>query len=118
MKEDTRMYDLIIAAMQSGFADDAMNAARGAGAAGGTLIHATTLNNRKAEQLIGVTLQQETEVLMILTRREGKLAIMRAVQETAGLKTDAGGVLFSLPVDNLIGVGSMSPDVATPERKE
>ena len=118
MKEDTRMYDLIIAAMQSGFADDAMNAAREAGAAGGTLIHATTLNNRKAEQLIGVTLQQETEVLMILTRREGKLAIMRAVQETAGLKTDAGGVLFSLPVDNLIGVGSMSPDVATPERKE
>lgn len=118
MKEDTRMYDLIIAAMQSGFADDAMNAAREAGAAGGTLIHATTLNNRKAEQLIGVTLQQETEVLMILTRREGKLAIMRAVQETAGLKTDAGGVLFSLPVDNLIGVGSMSPDAATPERKE
>ena len=118
MKEDTRMYDLIIAAMQSGFADDAMNAAREAGAAGGTLIHATTLNNRKAEQLIGVTLQQETEVLMILTRREGKLAIMRAVQETAELKTDAGGVLFSLPVDNLIGVGSMSPDVATPERKE
>lgn len=109
MKEE-RMYDLIIAAMESGFADDAMNAAREAGAAGGTLIHATTLNNRKAEQLIGVTLQKETEVLMILTKREGKLPIMRAIQETAGLKTDAGGVLFSLPVDNLIGVGSMSPE--------
>ena len=114
MKEDTRMYDLIIAAMQSGFADDAMNAAREAGAAGGTLIHATTLNNRKAEQLIGITLQQETEILMILTKREGKLPIMRAIQETAGLKTDAGGVLFSLPVDNLIGVGSMSPDASAP----
>lgn len=118
MNEDTRMYDLIIAAMQSGFADDAMNAAREAGAAGGTLIHAATLNNRKAEQLIGVTLQQETELLMILTKREGKLAIMRAIQETAGLKTDAGGVLFSLPVDNLIGVGSMSPDAEAPEHKE
>lgn len=109
MNEDTRMYDVIIAAMQSGYADEAMNAAREAGAAGGTLIHATTLNNRKAEQLIGVTLQRETELLMILTRREGKLPIMRAIQETAGLKTDAGGVLFSLPVDNLIGVGS-SPE--------
>lgn len=108
MNEDTRMYDVIVAAMQSGYADDAMNAAREAGAAGGTLIHATTLNNRKAEQLIGVTFQQETEILMILTKREGKLPIMRAIQETAGLKTDAGGVLFSLPVDNLIGVGSAS----------
>ena len=104
-----RSYDLIVAAMQSGYAEDAMEAARSAGAAGGTLIHASTLNNRKAEQLIGVTLQQETEILMILTAREGKLEIMRAIQETAGLKTDAGGVLFSLPVDNLIGVGAMNP---------
>ena len=114
MNENSRIYDLVIAAMQSGFADEAMNAAREAGAAGGTLIHATMLNNRKAEQLIGVTFQEETEILMILTKREGKLPIMRAIQETAGLKTDAGGVLFSLPVDNLIGVGSMSPDSDTP----
>lgn len=118
MNSDTRKYDLIVAAMQSGYADEAMNAAREAGAAGGTLISAVTLNNRKAEQLIGVTLQQETEILMILTRKQGKLPIMRAIQETAGLKTDAGGVLFSLPVDNLIGVGSMSPDADTDPEKD
>ncbi len=118
MNEETRRYDLIIAAMESGFADEAMNAARAAGAAGGTLIHATTLNNRKAEQLIGITLQQETEILMILTKREGKLSIMRAIQEAAGLKTDAGGVLFSLPVDNLIGVGSMSPDMPAAPKED
>ncbi|MBQ8885705.1 MAG: hypothetical protein IJY62_05010 [Clostridia bacterium] len=100
-----RTYDLIVVAVQDGYADEAMNAAREAGAAGGTLIRAATLNNQKAEQLIGVTLQKETEILMILTKSEGKAAIMRAVQETAGLKTDAGGVLFSLPVDNLVGVG-------------
>lgn len=110
MEKEKRVYDLIVAAVQSGFADEAMDAARAAGAAGGTLIHAATLNNRKAEQLIGVTLQKETEILMILTKSEGKLPIMRAIQETAGLKTDAGGVLFSLPVDSLIGVGAMSPE--------
>ena len=114
MNEEKRVYDLIIAAMQSGYADDAMNAARAAGAAGGTLIHAATLNNRKAEQLIGITLQQETEILMILTKREGKLPIMRAIQETAGLPTAAGGVVCSLPVANLRGVGSMSPAASAP----
>ena len=36
MNENSRIYDLVIAAMQSGFADEAMNAAREAGAAGGT----------------------------------------------------------------------------------
>ena len=103
-----------VGAVGRGGAGGAMRGGREAGAAGGTLIHAATLNNRKAEQLIGITLQQETEILMILTKREGKLPIMRAIQETAGLKTDAGGVLFSLPVDNLIGVGSMSPDASAP----
>ena len=107
-------HELITVILNEGYSDFVMDAARAAGAAGGTLIHAATLNNRKAEQLIGITLQQETEILMILTKREGKLPIMRAIQETAGLKTDAGGVLFSLPVDNLIGVGSMSPDASAP----
>jgi hypothetical protein len=110
MNENKRTYDLVIAAVESGFADDAMNAAREAGAAGGTFIRATTLNNRKAEQLIGVTLQQDTQILMILTKREGKIPIMRAIQETAGLKTDAGGVLFSVPVDHIIGVGGATPE--------
>ena len=118
MTAETRKYDLIVAAVESGYADEAMNAAREAGAAGGTLIKAMTLNNRNAEQLIGVTLQQETEILIILTKCEGKLPIMRAIQETAGLKTDAGGVLFSLPVDNLIGVGSMSPDAGSSATEE
>ena len=104
MKKE-RQYDLIVAAVQSGYAEDAMEAAREAGAAGGTLVRAMTMNNRKAEQIIGVTFQQETEILMILTKHEGKLPIMQAIQKTAGLKTDAGGVLFSLPVDNLVGVG-------------
>ena len=55
---------------------------------------------------------------MLFRSCEGKLPIMRAIQETAGLKTDAGGVLFSLPVDNLIGVGSMSPDAGSSATEE
>ncbi len=105
---EERTHELIIVALQNGFAEEAMEAARAAGAAGGTLIHAMTLNNAKAEQLIGVTLQKETEVLAILTKKEGKISIMNAIRDAVGLKTDAGGVLFSLPVDNLVGVGATS----------
>ena len=103
---EERTHELIIVALENGFAEDAMEAARTAGAAGGTLVHAMTLNNAKAEQLIGVTLQKETEVLLILTKKEGKQSIMNAIRDAVGLKTDAGGVLFSLPVDNLVGVGA------------
>ena len=46
-------------------------------------------------------------MLLILAQREGKLAIMDAVSKSAGLKTEAGGMLFSLPVDRTVGVGAI-----------
>ena len=31
--------------------------------------------------------------------------IMEAVRDAAGLKTEGGAVIFSLPVDDLVGIG-------------
>ncbi len=102
-----REYCLIVTAMQKGFAEEAMEAARAAGAAGGTVLTAATLGDKKAEQLIGVTLQKETDVLLILAKNDGKNAITEAILKKVGLKTDGGGVVFTLPVDNIAGVGGV-----------
>lgn len=102
-----REYSLIVTAMQKGFTEEAMEAARQAGAAGGTVVTAATLGDKKAEQLIGVTLQKETDVLLILAKDEGKQAIIDAILNKVGLKTDGGGVVFTLPVDNIAGIGAI-----------
>ena len=107
MKDKDRTYDLIVAIVSEGYVDDAMEAARAAGAAGGTIIRSRSLSNAKAEQFIGISVHEETEVLLILSKREGKMAIMEAISNSAGLKTEAGGVLFSLPVDRTVGVGAV-----------
>lgn len=107
MKDNERNYDLIVVIVAEGYVDDAMEAARNAGAAGGTIIRARSLANAKAEQFIGISIREEAEVLFILAQREGKLAIMDAVSKSAGLKTEAGGMLFSLPVDRTVGVGAI-----------
>ena len=104
MIEETRKYDLIVAAVAAGFAEEAMEAARAVGAAGGTIIHAHALNNTKAEQFVGVSLMEEQDLLLILTKREGKLPIMQALFEKVGLKTQAGGLIFSVPVDKTAGI--------------
>ena len=104
MKKE-REYSLLVTAMQKGFAEEAAEAARSAGAAGGTVLSAATLNDKKAEQLIGVTLQKETDILLILVKNEAKDAITRAILQKTGLKTDGGGIVFSLPVDEIAGVG-------------
>lgn len=104
MKDEQRQYDLIIAAVAANYVDDAMEAARSAGAAGGTIVRGRSTSNEKAEQFIGISLMHEQELLFILSTRERKLAIMQALSEKVGLKTEAGGVIFSVPVDKTAGI--------------
>ncbi len=106
MTADERKYDLIVAALEAGRMDEAMEAARSAGAAGGTILRARALDNAKAEQFIGISLAREQEVLLVLAKRESKLAIMEALMEKVGLKTEAGGIVFSLPVDKTAGISA------------
>ena len=106
MTEENRKYDLVVAAVAAGFAEEAMEAARAVGAAGGTVIHAHAQNNAKAEQFIGVSLMEEQDILLILTPREGKRAIMQALLERVGLKTQAGGIVVSVPVDQTAGIAA------------
>lgn len=107
VKDKDRKYDLIVAIVAEGYVDEAMEAARAAGAAGGTVIRSRSLGNAKAEQFIGISINEETEILLILARREGKMAIMEALSQSSGLKSEAGGILYSLPVDNTVGVGAI-----------
>ena len=104
MHAEERKYDLIVAAIAVNHADIAMEAARAAGAAGGTVVRARSTGNEKSEQFIGITLMQEQEILLILSKHENKRAIMEALNETVGLKTEANGVIFSLPVDRTVGI--------------
>lgn len=106
MKEQDRQFELIVAVVNAGSADEAMDAARSAGAAGGTILRARTLNNEKAKQFIGISLQLEQEILLIIARKESKLAIMNAINEKAGVKTQCGAKLFALPVDRTVGIGA------------
>ena len=118
MKNDERKYDLIVAAVEAGRVDEAMEAARSAGAAGGTILRARALENDKAEQFIGITLAREQEILLVLAKRESKLAIMDALSEKVGLKTEAGGVIFSLPVDRTAGIAAEGETESEQEGKK
>lgn len=103
-------YDLIAVVYRQELSDAVLEATRSAGAVGGTLVHARTLSSAGVEQFVGVTLGAETEILLILTKRELRNDIMKAAQSVAGLKTDGSGVVFSMPVDALVGIGTTSDE--------
>ena len=97
-------YELINVILNEGYSDDVMNAARSAGATGGTVISAKGTGIRQAAQFQGLTLADEKEVILIVAKASSKAAIMRAIIEQAGLQTKAGAVCFSLPVTQVEGL--------------
>ena len=84
-----------------------MDAAREAGAYGGTVIHARGTGMEKAEQFMGVSLAAEKEMIFIVAKKEQKNDIMKAIMEKAGVESRAKSIVFSLPVTDTAGLRLM-----------
>jgi nitrogen regulatory protein PII len=97
-------HDLIIAVVNQGYSDELMNTAREAGATGGTVISARGQAHQGAVKFFGVSVQDEKEVILIMSAREKKVPIMRAISEAHGMNSKAEGIVFSLPVDQVMGL--------------
>ena len=110
-KEKTIMHELVIAVVNQKFTDVAIDAARGAGATGATVFHTKSINNARIEERMGTALPEQTDTVFFLTSAEYKMKIMEAVRDSAGLKTEGGAVIFSIPVDDLIGIGRFDGEV-------
>ena len=85
-------YELIFVVANEGYSDMIMDAAREAGASGGTVIKAKG------------TGASEKEIHLLVTPAQGRNAIMKAIMEHAGLESKAQSIVFSLPVSHALGL--------------
>ena len=97
-------HELIIVIAEQGYTNMIMDAARAAGAYGGTVIHAKGTGMEVAEKFMGVSLAAEKEMVFIVTKTEQKNAIMQAIMKDAGLDSKAKSIVFSLPVTDTAGL--------------
>ena len=106
-KESVEMSEskivLIITVVDKGNTDLVMDAARAVGASGGTVVKAKGTGAEIAK-FFGVSISDEKEMVYIVAERTNRDNIMRAIMEKAGSNTEAHGVLFSLPVDSVVGI--------------
>lgn len=103
-----KKFEVILCIVNKGFADRAMEAARAAGAKGGTILHGRGTAAPDAEKLFGVTIQPEKEILMILAAGKIRDAVVKALYDTVGTGTDAQGLTFTLPVEQTVGLTASS----------
>ncbi|GHV74810.1 nitrogen regulatory protein P-II [Spirochaetia bacterium] len=113
-KEDKRMNaieiknEMIISILNRGNSDAFMTEARKAGARGGTVISARGISQEVMKKFVGITVQDEKEIIFILADKDTVVPIMEAVRPGFGAASQAAGVIFSLPVDQVMSLNALS----------
>ena len=111
-------YVLIAAISEAGHVEDVMNAARSAGAGGGTVVHAKGTGGAMARRFLGVSLADEKEMILILVNRHRRNDVMQAIMREAGIRSEAHTILFTLPVEHVEGLQSVMNPPDDEEKNE
>lgn len=96
-------HELIIIISNQGFVDEIMETAKLNGARGGTVLHGRSTATAEAVKFFGITVQPEKEIILIVTTKSKKSAIMKAITDKHGVNTEARSLCFSLPVSETVG---------------
>ncbi len=108
--ENTEYKSVLLTVIaDKGNSDAVMEAARSAGATGGTVVRAKGTGAAIAK-FFGVTLSADKELIYIVTKREKRDDIMRAIMDKAGKNSGAHGIVFSLPIDAVAGISGLDTD--------
>jgi nitrogen regulatory protein PII len=96
-------YCLILTIVNRGYAELVMDAAREAGARGGTVIYARGTGIHATEKFMNIDIQPEKEIVMTIVSKTAVRRITHDILEASGLRTKARGISFTLPVTDLVG---------------
>lgn len=96
---------LIMITVNQGFTDEVMSTAKEAGARGGTVVRGRWVMMDEIEQMKGLTLREEKEIILIVVPREIRNSVMEAVNTHHGLQSEAGAVICSLGVEHMAHLG-------------
>ncbi len=97
-------HEMVFCIINSGFSETVMDAAKEAGARGGTVMSGHGTANKEAEEKFGIPIQSDKEILMIIVKKELKDDVLSAIYKVAGVDSPSRGIVFSLPVSATAGI--------------
>lgn len=93
---------LILVVVNQGYTEEVMNTARAAGARGGTVLRSRWSGEGDASSLYGVALQEEAEMIFIVTSTEKRNVIMETIQKKHGRDSEAGAMICSIGLEQTV----------------
>ncbi len=104
MNEDNA-NELISVILNKGYADDAMSAARKAGAGGGTVINARGTAREDDAKFFGMHIVPEKEMLLIVVKASQKDSVLEAIRTLPCLEEPGSGIAYCTGVNSFTLLG-------------
>lgn len=103
-------FSLVVVIAQKGYTEQVMEAARSANAGGGTIIHAKGIGEKNTAHFFGMSIASEQELIYIVSKQQDEKDILRAIMEKADSKQEHVVAAFSLPVNHVVGLRSLTDE--------
>ena len=111
-------FQMILASVKSDITDTVVDSAKAAGATGATIISARGTGVREAKTFFGLSLEQQTDIIMFLVEELTLPSIMEAIQEAGEFHKPGTGIAFALPVSQVVGLESQIERFKEEARKQ
>ena len=96
---------LISFILNKGTADDAMAAARKAGASGGTILNAQGTGKEDDVKFFGISLVPEKEMLITIVPQDKASGVIEAVKSVPSLAEPGAGIAFTMDILDFAPLG-------------
>lgn len=100
------MFDTkcVVTIVERGKADKIVKAAKKAGASGATIFYGRGTGDTEVQKFLKVNIESSKEIILVITEKEESEQIIRAMVEAGNLFKPGKGVLFTIPINNLMGL--------------
>ena len=94
----------IVAIVERGKAKKVVDAAKEVGASGATIFYGRGTGESEVKRFLNVNIEASKEIIIILSEVEKIKKVLKAMVDAGRLKEPGTGIIFTLPIDELIGL--------------
>lgn len=99
-------FKLILSSVKADITDHIVDTAKEAGATGATIIPARGTGIHEAKTFFGLSLEAQTDIIMLLVEEHLVLNILDEIKEAGKFHEPGTGIAFVLPIEHVVGLES------------
>lgn len=114
----TKQFELVICSVDINQAELVVKTAKDIGVKDTTVIKGRATGEYEMQNMMGVNIQPEKGVVLIVVTKEQRRKVMQEIAQVAGLNTLANGLCFSMPIESWTGTMPKMVEPKTDKNEE